>query len=340
MNYYIGLYSPNKAKRDIDEIMQSMNFKDIAIQMEEKNKAARFFRKLLCVAKTWFVLKKGDLLLIQYPFKKYYSVLCKIARSKGCKTITLIHDLGTFRRQKLTAEMEIERLSHTDYIIVHNEKMKGWLEEHGCAVPMGNLEIFDYLSAAEPCREDEERGGFDRIVYAGGIHRRKNAFIYKTNDAIAPCHLDLYGPGELKEEDCRQWQNVSYHGLIASDEFIRVVKANWGLVWDGDSVDGCSGIWGSYLRYNNPHKTSFYLRAGMPVIVWKESAMAPFITDNKLGIAVGSLNELPERLKTIDADEYAIYKDAAMAIKEKLNSGFYFKKAFWQAAETLDLIQK
>ena len=82
MNYYIGLYSPNKAKRDIDDIMQSMGFEDIAVRMEEKDKASRFFRKLFCVVKVLFVLQKGDLLLIQYPFTKYYSILCSIARLK------------------------------------------------------------------------------------------------------------------------------------------------------------------------------------------------------------------------------------------------------------------
>ena len=338
MNYYIGLYSPNKAKRDIDDIMQSMGFEDIAVRMEEKDKASRFFRKLFCVVKVLFVLQKGDLLLIQYPFKKYYSILCSIARLKGSKTITLIHDLGTFRRRKLTAEQEVERLSHTDYIIVHNERMKKWLEEHGCKVPMGCLEIFDYLSVAEPSTERNDKKDFQQIVYAGGIHRRKNAFIYQTNAAIAPCRLDLYGPGELEEKEYSQWQHVTYHGLVDSDEFIRIVKADWGLVWDGDSVDGCSGIWGSYLRINNPHKTSFYLRAGLPVIVWEDSAMAPFITSNKLGIAVRSLNELPERLRAITSDEYAQYKDAAMAMKENLNNGFYFKNAYEQAAQKLNLL--
>ena len=136
----------------------------------------------------------------------------------------------------------------------------------------------------------------------------------------------------------KTWENISYHGRIGSDEFIRTVKADWGLVWDGDTIDGCSGIWGSYLRINNPHKTSFYLRAGLPVIVWEESAMASFITSNHLGIAVNSLNELPEKLKAITSDEYALYKDAAMAMKENLNKGFYFKKAYEQAAQKLDLI--
>lgn len=336
MNYYIGLYSPNKAKRDIDTIMQGMGFTAIAIPMNETNSLTRFIKKLLCVLKTLFVLHKGDLLLIQYPFKKYYHTLCLFAHIRGAKTVTLIHDLGTFRRRKLTAQQEIRRLKDTDCIIAHNEKMEAWLKEHGSKIPTCSLHIFDYLSSAEPSISDESKTDFRNIVYAGGIHRRKNAFIYQADQVIAPCHLHLYGPGEVSEEEQKEWKNITYHGLMDSDAFIASVQADWGLVWDGDTTDGCSGIWGSYLRLNNPHKTSFYLRAGIPVIVWEESAMAPFITSHRLGIAVSSLQKLPERLNTITPQEYATFKQAVLAIKKQLNEGHFFKDALRRATTHLE----
>ena len=34
-------------------------------------------------------------------------------------------------------------------------------------------------------------------------------------------------------------------------------------MWDGPSPDTCAGVYGAYLRYNNPHKTSLYLAAGL-----------------------------------------------------------------------------
>ena len=58
---------------------------------------------------------------------------------KGAKTVSLIHDLGSFRRKKLTVEKEISRLSHSDYIIASNENMKKWLKEHGMQKPVGAL---------------------------------------------------------------------------------------------------------------------------------------------------------------------------------------------------------
>lgn len=334
MNCYISMHSPNTAKRHVDELMKRMNFTDLAIETG-RGKVATFFRKLFSMANLLFKLKKGDVLVIQYPFKKFYVTQCKIAHLKGAKTVTLIHDLGTFRRRKLTAEQEVKRLSHTDAIIVHNQSMNNWLVEHGCKVPMVNLDIFDYLSTSEPSSEPHTLGEKPVFTFAGGISRRKTAFLYHVDEVLDGCHFDLYGSGLIPGTEMG-WKNTTYHGQIDSDEFIRTTTADWGLVWDGDTIDGCSGTWGSYLRINNPHKASFCLRAGLPVIVWKESAMAPFITSNGLGIAVDSLRELPTVLKNIPQADYDRYKQAAMAIKDKLNQGYFFKQAFEAALQQLN----
>lgn len=335
MNSYISMDSPNAAKRHIDELMKQMRFHDLAVETW-KGKVGTYFRKLFSMVNLLFKLHKDDVLLIQYPFKKFYVIQCRIAHWKGAKTITLIHDLGTFRRRKLTAQQEIKRLSHTDALIVHNPSMNQWLKEHGCQVPMVNLDIFDYLSPKQPT--PHQPNATPTITFAGGISRRKCAFLYQIdevlNDGQHNCHFDLYGSGLIPGTD-NEWRNSTYHGRIPSDEFIHTTTADWGLVWDGDTIDGCSGIWGSYLRINNPHKTSFYLRAGLPVIVWAESAMASFILSNHLGIAVHSLRELPEKLNSITPEAYTQYRQAALAMKDKLNSGFHFKKSFEQAMNAI-----
>lgn len=333
MNCYISMESPNTAKRHVDELMKRMDFADLAVKTG-KGKVATFFRKLFSMVNLLFKLKKGDVLVIQYPFKKFYVIQCKIAHMKGAKTITLIHDLGTFRRRKLTAEQEIKRLSHTDVIIVHNQSMNNWLTEHGCKAPLVNLDIFDYLSTEEPVSTPHMLNEKPTITFAGGISRRKTGFLYQVDEVLDGCHFDLYGSGLIPGTEI-EWKNTIYHGQIDSDEFIRTTTADWGLIWDGDTIDCCSGIWGSYLRINNPHKASFCLRAGLPVIVWKESAMAPFITSNGVGITVDSLRELPERLRNITQTEYDSYKQAAMTMKEKLNKGYFFKKAFESAVQAI-----
>ena len=335
MRCYVSIDSPNAAKRHVDEIMKGMGFRDLAVKTFN-GKIGTFFRKLFSMVNLCFHLQKGDVLVIQYPFKKFYVVQCKISRLKGAKTITLIHDLGTFRRRKLTSEQEVKRLSHTDAIIVHNQSMNDWLVKHGCEVPLVNLDIFDYLSKEEPLSEAHVLGDKPVITFAGGISQRKSAFIYQIDEVIDGCHFDLYGSGLIPGTD-KFWKNTTYHGQIDSDKFLRTVQADWGLVWDGDSIDGCSGTWGSYLCINNPHKASFCLRAGLPVIVWKGSAMAPFIVNNSLGIAVNSLCELPSILKGFSQSEYDKYRRAVWMMKDKLNQGFFFKQAFGKAIQIIGL---
>ena len=150
MNCYIKIDSTNKAKQDIDTLMAGMGFRNIAVRGVGGRKAETFLRKVFSLVHSLFVLKKGDVLVMQYPYKKFYALQCRAARFKGAHTITLIHDLGTFRRRKLTAPQEMRRLSHTDYIIAHNDRMKQWLVEHGRdGSTVGTLGIFDYLSPSQ-----------------------------------------------------------------------------------------------------------------------------------------------------------------------------------------------
>ena len=67
---------------------------------------------------------------------------------RGAKVITLIHDLGSFRRKRLTVLQEIDRLQNSDYLITLNDSMSAWLQTKGSEVTKGELKISDYLSPA------------------------------------------------------------------------------------------------------------------------------------------------------------------------------------------------
>ena len=369
MNCYIKIDSTNKAKQDIDTLMAGMGFRNIAVRGVGGRKAETFLRKVFSLVHSLFVLKRGDVLVMQYPYKKFYALQCRAARFKGARTITLIHDLGTFRRRKLTAPQEMRRLSHTDYIIAHNDRMKQWLVEHGRdGSTVGTLGIFDYLSPSQgsgapsvsPSETDnrekrnEKResqsslpfgegwgeaplrsmaGAGRSVIYAGGLWEKKNAFLYDASDELEGCVMDLYGSGNL--DSSRFGKNIRYHGRIDSDEFIGMDKSGWGLVWDGDSCDGCGGIWGEYLKLNNPHKCSFYLRAGLPVIVWSQSAMADFVLGNKVGIAVERIADIPQALALIGAEECRVIAANVAQMQRRLNEGYYFRKAMEEELKSL-----
>lgn len=321
-----------KAKTDIEKAIQSVGYRNIGLrQTNSTNKIIDFTRNLLGIVKAVFCMPRNGILLLQYPMKKYYSLLCKAAHLKNTKVITVIHDLGTFRRKKLTVEKEINRLKNSDCIIAQNPSMYKWLEENGYKGKLSTLEIFDYLSDKQN-KSEIGKGKDDSYIvnYAGALSRKKNGFLYQ----LAPTTYDfhLYGNGFQPENENKRFV---YHGFQKSDDLIYSMKGDFGLVWDGDSIETCSGNYGLYLKYNSPHKISFYVRCHLPVIIWNQAAMAPFIEKNNIGFAISSLTELDELLKNIDTEKYIQLKNNTIELSRQLSTGFFIKKALTEAEEKL-----
>ena len=327
--------STNKAKPDIALFCREAGYRDVSARPPFGGSVGKFLCKTATVARLVTNLHKGDVLIIQYPYKKYYKTLCRIARMKGARTITLIHDLGAFRRKKLTPAEENARLSQTDCIIVHSRAMAQWLADHGCRVPMVVLDIFDYRSGAAFKPRHTTGAAPTRIVYAGSLGERKNRFLYAFPPLIPSCIIAVCGRGLDEDKVSNPDGNFIYRGFVPSEQFFDSPDGDWGLVWDGDLTDCCGGVWGEYLRINNPHKASFYIRSSIPVIVWKHSAMAPFITVNHLGIAVESLADLETLLPQITPEQYGAYAAACADFARRLDEGHFFRRA---VAKSLDIL--
>ena len=123
-------------------------------------------------------------------------------------------------------------------------------------------------------------------------------------------------------------KHIEYRGSLPPDELAKeLLTQSFGLIWDGDSSKECSGVYGEYLKYNNPHKTSLYLSSGMPIIIWREAALAEFVDRNKLGIVVDNLSQIKPILDKMTREEYQEIKSNTIKIAHKLRSGFYIRKA-------------
>lgn len=338
-NYRSTDAAGNKAKTDIERIMREMGFANVGLrQTAYRNVVVAFFATLAGVVKAPFCLHRGDVLFLQYPLKKYFAFVCRMAHLRGAKVVTVIHDLGSFRRQKLTVRQEIHRLNHADYVIAHNDSMKQWLEQHGCRSLLGTLKIFDYLSDTVSTATTKAQEQLYSIVYAGGLSSRKNSFLYDWIDEVGQSggayHIHLYGMG-FETNKVRQGYHMQYMGFVKSDELIATAHGDFGLVWDGQSMDSCKGDWGEYLRYNNPHKTSLYLRCGLPVIIWSKAALADFVTCRHAGLCVDSLHQLNDTLASLTRAEYDTMRRNAERISEQLASGHYFQEATAEALTVL-----
>jgi hypothetical protein len=328
---YKGINSAgNKAKTDMEEIMDRMGFVNLGLdQTRYHSKIKGYLITLAGVIKFIFSVKKGDIVLLQYPLKKYYSFLCRITHLKGGKTVTLIHDLGAFRRKKLTPSKEKRRLSNTNYIIALNDSMKSLLEGQDYKQPIGTLKIWDYLSETQT-NESFEVKKIHSIVYAGALSYKKNRFLYDIEPYITSYKLDLYGGG-FDTQRVQNSKKFSYHGFTYFEDLIKDNTGDFGLVWDGESINTCEGSHGEYLRYNNPHKTSLYIRCGLPVIIWDQAAMADFIVNNGVGIKIDSLENLDKILSSISKEEYVKMKDNTIKLSKQLAKGYYFTQAYLEA---------
>lgn len=295
-----------KAKKDVSKILENNGF--LRMYRPCANAYLRVMQQLYAIT----LLKKDTYFFVQYPANT--DVCYKYLKMKKCKKVAIIHDLESLRRLK-TQEAEMKILSMFDVIISHNAKMTSYLRDSGIKSDIFELDIFDYL-LPEDMKINPEHNKKE-IVFAGNLV--KSQFLQEL-ERIKEVSFLLYGAKFDGLERISQQNNVTYMGSFSSEELIENIQGGWGLVWDGDSLDTCSGSSGEYVRYNCPHKVSMYIVAERPIIIWKEAAMAEYVEKNKLGIAVDSLNEIAERINEITDNQYEeilnnIRKEKARLVK-------------------------
>ncbi|MDO4619777.1 MAG: hypothetical protein Q4B09_04050 [Lachnospiraceae bacterium] len=292
-------------------------------------------------------LQEGDTVIVQHPFYgKRISLawIRKARRIKKARFVVLIHDLESLRggiegvianRSRTNTIGDRELLQEFDAVICHNQKMHTYLTKTGLdEKKLVDLQIFDYLGSA--VRKERKRSSVPSIAIAGNLAPGKCGYIYQlgTAEGNRGLQINLYGK---HFDEKLAGPGVQWHGSFEPEELASVMEGDFGLVWDGPSTDGCQGNTGAYLRYNNPHKTSLYLSAGMPVIVWKEAAIADFVLSRGAGLALDRIDDLTAVLGSVTDEEYSSMCAAAANIAEELHDGFYFNRAL---DEALDLISR
>ncbi|MCR5616798.1 MAG: hypothetical protein K6F83_00725 [Clostridiales bacterium] len=312
-----------KAPDDMCEIMRVRGYNKILFARPKTNGGR--LNNITTNLSNWFsalkILKRGDTLVYQYPLglRRNSMMMFNFVRSvKKLKLILLIHDVDSIRGYNVKANAWKEKIFFkADAIICHNDRMKKWLIDFGLpSEKLFPLKIFDYLQGDSYAKTTDTND----IILAGNLSTRKSPYIGKLLDLERGYNINLYGPNL---ENSESYKNSRYFGSFAPSELTKNLEGRFGLVWDGDSVEECSGMTGVYLKYNNPHKVSLYISSGIPVIIWKQAALADYITENNFGIAIDSLNDLGEALKSVDEGSYGKMREAVLAESKKLRSGYY-----------------
>lgn len=333
-----------KAPDDIAMLCKKRGYKRFVVPNlpVEKNKIGKKIWLLTECVSWWKKLeksvKRGDVVIYQHPMygkRIAAKMIDRIRKRKSCYFIAIIHDLeslrggieGVINHNKITDKFgDTELLMSFDCIICHNQAMKDYMIgigfEEGKLV---NLRIFDYIgNYIRPIRKKADK---PTIAIAGNLAIGKCAYIYNicTEEYNKNLTVNLYG-NNFQSSEARD-ERLKWKGSFEPSDLPAHLECDFGLVWDGNSIDTCTGNTGNYLRYNNPHKTSLYLSAGIPVIVWKEAAIADFIIKNKVGIVVDNLHELDSVIANIKENEYTDMCKNALHIAERLRNGSYFYEA-------------
>lgn len=322
---FIENHAGSKARNDIADILVKDGWEPLVVHHSEEKGTLDKIKMLFLTRNDWskiyHKIPENSELLIQYPLAMYPKVstvaipfLKKIKR-KNVKLIFLIHDLDSLRGVYKNGEREF--LSTADVIIAHNPVMVDYLKQNGYSdKEIRSLNIFDYLiQDTVACRKEGEK---TEVVIAGNLKREKAGYVYGLNEVEGEIQFRLYGPNYDGET---QGGNVKYCGQYKPEELPEKLEGGFGLVWDGNGLNGCTGVFGEYMKYNNPHKTSLYLASGLPVIIWEKAAMAKYIEKNNLGIAVSEINEIPLKLKKMSKEDYKIMKKNVEVVGKQLCQG-------------------
>lgn len=327
-----GKYSAmSKPRADI--IKTFCSFKDaslLSIKSQTKDNTFILIRiinniiMLISAISRCFKIKRTDV-YFQYPFTDgiMMILMCWLKLINRCRIIVILHDVESIRQKKIF-KRDITLFKTAHILIVHSPQMAEQIKGMGnfkCQFEV--LEYFDYLNDFIPCNSSNISEEI-KVVFAGNLNKSK--FIRKLNEikVSKQVYFNLYG----KNLDLMNLpKGVSYKGYFEANN-IKNLDGDWGLVWDGDSINSCSGELGEYLKYNAPFKFSLYLAAGIPVIVWNQSAMAQYVKKYNIGITVSSLNEIETKIKSLSKQQILQIKNAVIKQSEELRNGSKFKSVY------------
>ena len=316
-----------KAKYDIEKILESEYPDCKCITMKYNDSLKNWLmgniygvKKILTIVLN---IRRGDTIVVQHPLTTQ-----KISIQKAGKKICIIHDLdGFWSDSDVVSAAQIEFIKCFDKIISHNQAMTKILVKYGIdKSKIINLELFDYLCKTNKKRKNSLDKKSPKIIYSGNLLKEKCPFVYQLDETKMDFCLNLYGNG-LNAKEFKSSKKIKHMGCFSPDS-PETIKGDLGLVWDGDMssfVD--ENTTKNYNKYNNPHKLSCYIAAGIPVIVWKKSAIAKFVIENKIGYLIDEIYDINK----IDLSDYEEKFKNVQLISSKVRDGYYTKQALKKA---------
>ncbi len=312
-----------KARVDVLNILEKIGYQKVFFPR---------FNSLGTIIRFWKALsasvKKGGHIVVEYPCwsrKRLYLVrfFCML---KGVRFYAVIHDIAALRLGESAAK-DMTTLKLFDGLISHNFSMSAWLRKMGYTKEIINLDLFDYcLDPGHALYHAGQLSSPLNVMYAGNLAYEKVSYIYDSR--LKDFHnfrLSLYG--QNIEMERLNGLATMYKGVFSPDQPAFDERFHFGLIWEGTSLDTCEGILGDYIRYNNPHKFSLYISLGLPVIVWKEAAIAGLVTKYNIGFLVDRIEDIEAQAAGITETQYQEYVRNIRSLAQEVRRGSFLQAA-------------
>lgn len=338
-------HAGTKAVTDCEHLLVALGYKSISLAFNKSPYLIGFSlikltAQLLALT---IMIKPRSLIITQYPLigiNRIFKFFVHILKVKKCYVTCIIHDINTLRYQEPDQQVnkEIYYLNAYDMVISHNKSMTDWLKSKGLTSKVTSIQIFDYLFQKENIynRLDAFSTGNNEIIFAGNLNRSE--FIYHLSP-IKELQFALYGPTNNSQQVTNQF-NVKWKGTFEPEDLVAKLEGTFGLIWDGDLTTDCTGAYGSYIQYNNPHKLSLYIASGLPIIIPVKAALSTFVEKNQIGITVNSLNEIGGKISKISLSEYRNMIEKIDILKYHIKQGYYFSKVIGEIEKEYVLLDQ
>ncbi len=271
-------------------------------------------------------VRKGADIVFLYPgYARLAQLLVRLLLRyrKDVRLICYLTDIdGIKDGDDSKLKKEISFFKRLKYFIVHNVRMKQWLNENVGTVQSVETDFFDFLSSPSV----QPRIISPSIVFAGNLS--KSPFLEKFGQLSRghpDLHFDIYGPHQTQEMLAQP--NLVWHGVEDPHGLPQKLKGSFGLLWDGTSIQGMDGSIGRYMKYISHHKLSLYILSGLPIIVPIESAGEYLVKKYKIGFAVKDLSGIEEAINVLSEEEYQQMRKNMQPLAKKISTGGCLKDA-------------
>lgn len=317
--HHIGshVHGGTKAIKDVNTILLNAGWKTFYTSSDGSP-----FNKLKGLLQSLFVLMsmaRENVFFLQLPQYGFVKGLVTYFILRRFKTVVLLHDIDRLRHVKGGTSEHI--VHHADYLI-STGKLHEFLPPTKKLPHTVQLEAWDYLLTATREISVVQSG---QVIYAGSMGPRKSIGIFRPEVERIP--LVLYGT--LDEPEKKRSSDI-YKGAFNPDDPAIDIDVAWGLIWEGGREQHNALIGNDYEKINQPHKLSFYLACGIPVIVWSGAHIATYVREKKCGIVIATLADMQSSIAHITAAEFAQFRNNARAIGQRLREGRALRAALAQ----------